>query len=200
MRKRSWQVLGWVMAVLVLGKAAVLYADDLLPQPGAWEFGIRSGYSIGLSKHADMVPVDLRIGYTLFKGRKWFLPPGAFEISTEPFASVMTSIRPRNSGSVELGLGLPTLTYYMDLGIPVYPYIEGGLGVLYTDLRGYHLGGHFSFLETAGVGVSYFLGDNVALNVGWRYRHISNAGLYDHNVGLNSGIFLAGFSYFLPPR
>jgi len=147
-----------------------------------------------------MVPVNLRIGYTLFKGRKWFLPPGSFEIAAEPFASVITSIRPKNSGSVELGLGLPMLTYYLDLGIPVYPYIEGGLGVLYTDLRGYHLGGHFSFLETGGVGASYFLNDHMALNVGWRYRHISNAGLYDDNAGLNSGIFLAGFSYFLPAR
>ena len=30
------------------------------------------------------------------------------------------------------------------------------------------------------------------------FRHISNAKLYHDNVGLESGIFLAGFSYFLP--
>ncbi|MBI3799619.1 MAG: acyloxyacyl hydrolase [Deltaproteobacteria bacterium] len=200
MRRRNWQVLSWMVTALVLGQGRLVYADSLLPQPGAWDVGLRSGYSIGLKKHAEMVPIDLHIGYTLFKGQKWFLPPGSFEISTEPFVSVMTSIRPRNSGSIEMGLGLPTLTYYLDLGIPVYPYIEGGLGVLYTDLRGYHLGGHFSFLETAGVGASYFLNDHLALDVGWRFRHISNAGLYSSNVGLNSGIFLVGFSYFLPPR
>ncbi|MBI3302116.1 MAG: acyloxyacyl hydrolase [Deltaproteobacteria bacterium] len=200
MKSRRWRVLGWMMAALVCGGATPVRAADLLPQPGAWAVGLRTGYSIGTSKHVEMVPVNLRIGYTLFKGQKWFLPPGALEVAVEPFASVMTSIRPKNSGSLELGAGLPMFSYYFNLGNHLHPYIEGGLGVLYTDLRGYHLGGHFSFLETAGAGVTYFLNDNLALNAGWRYRHISNASLYAHNVGLNSGIFLAGFSYFLPPR
>ena len=44
----------------------------------------------------------------------------------------------------------------------------------------------------------FFLQHNLALNVGWRFRHISNANLYHNNAGLESGIFLAGFSYFLP--
>ena len=99
---------------------------------------------------------------------------------------------------MELGLGLPVLTYYFDTGTRFTPYIEGGLGLLYTDLRGYSLGGHFSFMENIGVGASYFLTQNIAFNASWRFRHISNAGLYDDNAGLESGIFLAGFSYFLP--
>jgi lipid A 3-O-deacylase len=197
-RGQSWD---WMIATaLVLWGAAPLPAADLLPQAGTWDLGLRTGYSIGLKKHVEMVPVNLRIGYTLFKGQKWFIPAGALEVSAEPFASVMTSIRPGNSGSVELGLGLPVFTYYFDLGNRVYPYIEGGLGLLYTDLRGYHLGGHFSFMENVGVGATYFLNNHLALNVGWRFRHISNANLYADNAGLESGIFLAGFSYFLPQR
>ena len=187
-----------MIAALMLCGATPLCAADLLPQAGGWNVGLRTGYSVGLRKHAEMVPVNLRIGYMLFKGQKWFFPPGALEVGAEPFASVITSIRPGNSGSLELGVGLPMVTYYFDLGNRVYPYLEGGLGLLYTDLRGYHLGGHFSFAETVGVGAAYFLYDNLALNVGWRFRHISNANLYDDNVGLDSGIFLAGFSYFLP--
>ena len=30
---------------------------------------------------------------------------------------------------------LPVLTYHFDLGIPFYPYIEGGLGVMYHNLQ-----------------------------------------------------------------
>jgi hypothetical protein len=199
---KSWrqQVLGWLVMVLGVAGALPVQAEDLLPQPGTWALGVRSGYSIGLSKHAEMVPVNLRIGYTLFKGQKWVIPPGAFEIAVEPFGSAITSIRPQHSGSMELGLGLPVLTYYFNLGNHLAPYVEGGLGLLYTDLRGYHLGGRFSFMETLGAGVAYSLSDNLVLNAGWRYRHISNAGLYKDNVGLNSGIFLAGFSYLLPAR
>ena len=199
MMRRSRQILGWMIGVLVLGGATSLRAADLLPQPGSWELGIRSGYSIG-QRHVDMVPVHLRIGYTLFKGKQWVIPRGALEIGIEPFASVITLISNPNkrSGSLELGGALPVLTYYFDLGYGIYPYLEGGLGMLYTDLRVYHLGGHFSFMETFGTGVAYFLNDNVALNVGWRFRHISNASLYKDNAGLNSDVFMAGVSYFLP--
>ncbi len=199
MKRRSWQVLSWV--VLVLGMATPVRATDLLPQPGSWELGLRSGYSIG-QRNVDMVPVNVRIGYTLFKGQKWIIPRGAFEVGIEPFASVITSVAnpDKRSGSLELGGLLPVLTYYFDLGNGLYPYFEGGIGMLYTDLRGYNLGGHFSFTETFGTGVTYFLNDRLALSVGWRYRHISNAGLYKDNAGLTSDVFLAGFSYFLPPR
>jgi lipid A 3-O-deacylase len=201
MMRQKWQALSVMAAVLTLCGALPLYAADLLPQPGSWDLGLRSGYSIG-QRNVDMVPVHLRVGYTLFKGKKWLFPSGALEVSAEPFASVITSVAQpsKRSGSLELGVGLPVLTYYFNLGSRIYPYVEGGLGMLYTDLRGYNLGGHFSFMETVGAGATYFLNNNLALNVGWRFRHISNASLYKDNVGLNSGIFLAGFSYFLPPH
>jgi hypothetical protein len=147
-----------------------------------------------------MVPINFRVGYTTFRGKWWIIPSGALEISAEPFISVITSIKPGTDGSIEMGLGLPEFTYYFDTGTRLMPYIEGGLGMLYTDLRGYHLGGHFSFTENVGVGASYFLNNNMALTAAWRFRHISNAGLYSDNAGLESGLFLAGFSYFLPQQ
>lgn len=192
-----WWLSGFV-ALLILTAGAPLYAEDFLPKAGTWETGIRTGYIWGLRKHVEMIPVNLRAGYTVFKGKWWLLPAGAFEISAEPFASVIYSIRTNTHGSVELGLGLPELTYYFDTGTRFAPYIEAGLGLLYTDLRGYHLGGHFSFTENAGLGAVYFLNDNLVFNASWRYRHISNAGLYSDNAGLDSGVILAGFSYFLP--
>jgi len=230
---RRWGLSCLVALGILCGNKSV-YADDVLPKAGTWEVGLRTGYLWGLRKHAEMIPVNLRFGYTLFKGQWWVVPAGALEVSAEPFASVIHSIRTGGNtrsgavgtvlvgadlfgynnpqrfspraiqakggahGSIELGLGLPVFTYYFDTGTRFVPYVEAGLGVLYTDLRGYGLGGHFSFTETGGVGVSYFLSDNLALNAMWRYRHVSNAGIYDNNRGLDSGVILAGFSYFLP--
>ena len=91
-------------------------------------------------------------------------------------------------------------TYHFDIGHHLVPYIEGGVGLLYTDLRGFHLGGPFQFLSQGGVGLSYFFTDNAALNLSWRFRHISNAGLHSDNVGFNSHVFQVGFSYFFPPH
>jgi hypothetical protein len=106
----------------------------------------------------------------------------------------------KRDASIEAGLMLPVLSYHFDLDSRLSPYIEGGLGILYHDFKGYDLGGGFTFTEMAGAGLSYFLDDNVSLNVGYRFRHTSNASLYDENDGLNSHSLLAGFSYFLPQR
>ncbi|MBM4257113.1 MAG: acyloxyacyl hydrolase [Deltaproteobacteria bacterium] len=197
---RNWRRWGLscLVALGILCGSEVVHAEDVLPKAGTWELGLRTGYIWGLRKHAEMIPINLRIGYTVFKGQWGFIPAGAFEISAEPFASVIHSIRPGKHGDIELGLGLPVFTYYFDTGTRLAPYIEGGLGLLYTDLRGYSLGGHFSFMENIGVGASYFFNKNLAFNAMWRYRHISNANLYDDNAGLDSGVILAGFSYFLP--
>ena len=195
--RRQWG-LGVVIVMLVGGSVLPSQAEDLLPRAGTWEVGLKSGYLWGLRKHADMVPINLRLGYTVFRGQWWIIPSGAFEVGAEPFVSVITSLRPHTQGDVEMGLGLPVLTYYFDTGTRLAPFIEGGLGVMYTPLRGYHLGGHFSFTECVGLGASYFLSKNVMINAAWRYRHISNANLYDDNAGLDSGVFLAGISYFLP--
>jgi Lipid A 3-O-deacylase (PagL) len=194
---RRWGLSCMVAGVLFCGGTPAS-AEEVLPKAGTWELGLRTGYIWGMRKHAEMIPINLRVGYTVFKGQWWIVPAGAFEVSAEPFVSVIHSIRPGTHGSIELGLGLPVFTYYFDTGTRFAPYIEGGLGLLYTDLRGYSLGGHFSFMENIGLGASYFLSENLAFNAMWRYRHISNANLYDDNAGLDSSVILAGFTYFLP--
>ncbi|HXG21506.1 MAG TPA: acyloxyacyl hydrolase [Methylomirabilota bacterium] len=195
-----WRFWGAIVGGFVLWACAPANAADLLPTPGTWSFGPRFGYSESLdNKGVDMVHGHVHIGYTLFKGQPWVFPAGSFEIGVEPFGSGIVSLKKNTaSGSTEYGLALPVLTYYFNLGTNVYPYVIGGLGVMYKDLRGYNLGGKFTFMETAGLGLSYFLSDSVALSAEWRFRHMSNANIYKENAGLNSSIFLAGFSYYLP--
>ncbi len=202
----NWRVLGGVVASVLLWTASSALADGLLPKAGTWTFGTRAGYTFGLDdKDVEMVPIHLHIGYTLFNGKPWFLPAGAFEIGIEPFAGVITSTKEKRSGdgerisgSNEFGLGLPMFTYYLDLGGKVAPYVTAGTGIMYKDLRGLDLGGEFTFMETAGVGLAYFINKDVSISAEWRFRHMSNAGIYEENDGLNSSVILAGFSYHLP--
>ena len=201
-----------LLGMLLLGASAV-HAQQTGRGQGSWNVGLRSGYSIS-EQNVDSVPLNFHIGYILFQGKPWLFPEGAFEIATEPFLSAVVRDsngrdgrtvtggmrgRKRNA-SIEAGLMLPVLSYHVDLGSRLSPYIEGGLGLLYHDYRGYDLGGGFSFTEMAGAGLSYVLDDNLSLSLGYRFRHTSNASLYDENDGLNSHIFLTGFSYFFPHR
>jgi hypothetical protein len=71
-----------------------------------------------------------------------------------------------------------------------HPYIEAGIGLIYTDLDHLHLGSHFHFSSNVGVGLSFDLSENRSwsrLGAGYRIRHISHAGLFgEPNSGMNT--------------
>ena len=80
------------------------------------------------------------------------------------------------------------------------PYWDLGMGMLWTNLapRISEQSTTFNFVLESGPGVDYFVTEKVALMVGARFHHISNAGLGDRNRGLNSILGYAGVSVFLP--
>jgi lipid A 3-O-deacylase len=80
------------------------------------------------------------------------------------------------------------------------PFWDLGLGMLWTDLapRISEQSTTFNFVLESGPGVQYFAMERVALTLGVRFHHISNAGLGDRNKGLNSTLGYAGVSIFFP--
>jgi len=74
------------------------------------------------------------------------------------------------------------------------PYVELGIGLAYTDLRGFDLGSRVQFSDNAGLGLSYSTGGNHRIGVGYRFRHMSHAGLWaTSNAGLNSHFLVVTF-------
>ncbi len=80
------------------------------------------------------------------------------------------------------------------------PYWDLGLGMLWTNLapRIPEQSTPFNFVTESGPGVHYFATDRVALTLGVRYHHISNAGIGNRNLGLNSTLGYLGLSIFFP--
>ncbi len=80
----------------------------------------------------------------------------------------------------------------------IRPYAEFAGGPFWTDLAGKipEESSRFNFVLMAGFGVSYFLTNQVALNVGYRFQHISNAGTQYPNLGLNASLPYGGFSFY----
>jgi opacity protein-like surface antigen len=80
------------------------------------------------------------------------------------------------------------------------PFWDGGAGMLWTDLgpRIPEQSTQFNFVLQTGPGVSYFVTEHMAVTVGIRFHHISNAGIGERNIGLNAWLFNVGVSFFTP--
>ena len=58
------------------------------------------------------------------------------------------------------------------------------------------MGSRLDFSYQAGTGIQYFITRNTALNVEYRYHHVSNANTASPNEPLNSSKILLGISIF----
>ena len=76
------------------------------------------------------------------------------------------------------------------------PYVFAGGGPLYVDLGLPTMGTKLCFSYQGGTGLQYFMSRKSALNVEYRYHHISNAGTAEPNEPLNSSKILFGMSVF----
>jgi len=75
------------------------------------------------------------------------------------------------------------------------PYLEVNGGAGGTNLRVKEIDSTFIFVLEAGAGVAYFITDTVALNVGYRFQHISNGHTSSPNRGFNSDTGIGGVSF-----
>ena len=68
--------------------------------------------------------------------------------------------------------------------------------MIYEPIGRHVQGTNFNFIIQTGLGVQYFLDERHAINVQYRYRHISNAHIKDPNSSINTSFILVGYSFF----
>jgi len=74
-------------------------------------------------------------------------------------------------------------------------FIEGGAGLLRTDVKVPITGSRFNFTPQAGIGLSFDIGNRNRWLIGLRWHHISNANLYSTNPGRDSLMIWTGISF-----
>jgi hypothetical protein len=170
-------------------------------QKGTVEAGLAAGYLQGLevltsvSSNRSAVYVLPRVGMVLTSemGKGWFA--GNLELLLEPLYAhyYQPFTASAAGGSLVFKYNFLSFGRWM-------PYWDLGLGMLWTNLapRIPEQSTQFNFVLESGPGVHYFVTEKVAFMVGARFHHISNAGLGDRNLGLNSILGYAGVSVFLP--
>lgn len=95
----------------------------------------------------------------------------------------------------EFGVGLG-FQYQYPIMEKLSAYVLAGVGPHYISVVTDDQANGFTFSDTAGVGLYYHLTDRSAINVGYRFRHLSNAGIQEPNGGIESHFGVIGYSVF----
>ena len=161
---------------------------------GSWEVGVDGAYSISGAGGPNIGAVIRafwlfpRIGYTVWEV-PWY--PGSFQIALAPGAAFITT------PAKTYAIGLNAMLRHSFLVSPRFaPYLEGAAGFLNTNLRTRSLGESIEFLLQAGGGFHFFPTERFSLEAGFRWTHISNAGLGERNLGVNSYMPYIGFTRY----
>jgi hypothetical protein len=158
------------------------------------ELGFISGYGKGSVYEGSyqVIPFILHIGVDAkvffpnlvgHKGTLSFIIEPQFNRVTEP------------EQDIEFGIGVG-VQYSYPLTERFSPYILGVVGPHYLDLATETQASGFIFSCTAGTGSYFFLTKDIALNIGYRFRHMSNAYTRTPNYGIDSHFAIAGLSVF----
>jgi hypothetical protein len=83
----------------------------------------------------------------------------------------------------------------------VQPFLESNYGVLYFRDRVLSPeGSQFMHTVDMGIGMQIYQSRHLATTVGFRYNHLSNANISQHNPGTDGEVFYLGISRFHSPR
>jgi opacity protein-like surface antigen len=151
---------------------------------GAGAFGGKDGHKLALGA----VRFGRMLG-GLEAEKRWYR--GNSEWMAELWGGIQYSPRRRTLFGIT-----PLLRYNFATDSPWVPFINGGVGFAYTNIGGPDLSNGFQFNIQVGAGTHYFLREDTALTIQYRWLHLSNAGLNRPNTGLNSQIIYAGLERF----
>jgi len=176
------------------------------PRPAGAEEAVEGGF-LRLAPEADSVAFRFMQGQSADSVEYWsFGPRATFDVLR--FLPEIAGHRPRLAveltGSIvdkmgqkhEIAFNPLMIDWTYDHGGRFVPFFEGGEGALWTTVRYLSLGGKAQFSSQVGIGLHCFLERDLALTFGFRYRHISNAGLDSPNHGLNTHFFVVGLTHF----
>ncbi len=167
---------------------------------GKWytpdEIGIFTGWAESNLENRDnyeVIPVAGRLTYMLTPDAAENADNGGgrLDFQVEPFIGQV--VDPENE--IEAGCTFLLRWYPVALSWGLRPFIEGGVGPMYLAVENAEQGSEFNFMDQIGAGIRMPCGSNANLEIGCRYRHVSNAGLDEDNGGIDGLQIMAGVSY-----
>lgn len=194
------RVFGSFLLMLSLLGPVSAHAEEeaALPKWGLREWGINVAGGVNPSNDIQYYALQPYVGFPLWESADRWLAErnvtGRWII--EPWVALVDDQKgPYKTTSFEIGVSplFARATFLADHTFR--PFIDGGLGILYTDLRGQDLSTRIQFSSQIGVGLEYELNPSLSLSLTARLRHISNAGLGSSNPGINTIYGMLGVTF-----
>ena len=160
-------------------------------------FSLMTGYGVApLDKNNsdyEIIPILPQFGFDInpLAEKLHIKPKGILEFVVEPVMNVIV-----NPGTnAEVGCSF-FLKYSQKISSRIAPYVEGGVGMIYSSLSTHEQGTEYNFISHAGLGIQFFLNKHFALTGGYRFRHLSNADIDKQNKGIDHHFGMIGLSYY----
>ena len=174
---------------------ATTHADDCRPHLAEWSLLLAGGVNPSnviqyLALHADF-------HFHLWDGAdRWFTDHNmTARWIVEPWIAFVDDQHGiHKTESFEVGVS-PLFGRLTFADWKVRPFIEGGEGIMYTDLRKQRFGTPFNFSSQFGAGLEYQFRRDLTFTFAVRIRHMSNAGLASSNPGVNTYFGLVGLTF-----
>jgi hypothetical protein len=161
-------------------------AEDLIPTRYSLAAGVGKTYSPNNDIDFALVSAVALFDYD----RVWpHRAPASLRFKVEGSAGTTTAPRSRALVSTNM----LALYFLDDLATDLLrPYIEAGIGLIYTDFQVEGQGLRVNFNPQAGVGMEIPSVDGSPWYAAIRLHHISNGGLHHDNRGINAVVLQAG--------
>jgi hypothetical protein len=184
-----------------------VHSLPVFPRPGGvhefgawWGLSLISGHVWGYAKDIKYMPIDVRYSYEFKRWDHWTMRYSpevtALAMIDEP---VPNQTDPTLQRKRTYGSGLSPVGFQSDFfpSKRVQPFLSGDGGFIYfMDRVLSPQGSQFMYTVDFGTGINIFRKERQAVSIGYRYQHLSNANISQHNPGMDANTFYVSVSRF----
>jgi hypothetical protein len=179
-----------LLGALLALAAPAAFAQQSPPQavPDRYGLGFTAGHTVNPVSDIGFLMLT---GTALFDYEKVWRHPAPDPLRFKVEANVGGSVTPDRDFMASAGM---LALYYLDplSGAGFTPYVEAGIGLIFTQHRVEDQGQHFNLNPQIGFGTEFSSADGTTYYTALRWHHLSNGGLDHRNSGVDSIVIVIG--------
>ena len=179
----------------------------VFPRPGGvhefgawWGLSLISGHVWGYAKDVKYMPIDVRYSYEFEHWDHWTMRYSpeitALALLDEPVPNQTNPelLRKRTYGSGVSPVGFQS-DFFPSKRVQPFLSTDGGF-IYFMDRVLSPQGSQFMYTVDFGTGINIFRKERQAVSIGYRYQHLSNGNISQHNPGMDANTFYVSVSRF----